>query len=137
MDVLTEYYKTIGGRPQQPAKVAAKGGPRKRKLMADSKAASPAAAAQPKKPRKSHAKEEEEAKPGLEEKIVEDSPNWVPKGKWENNVGRENVASVDTIIRDEKHGGLVAMLFWSNGKRTRASIEICYEKCPQTVITLH
>lgn len=92
--------------------------------MADSKSESPAAAvAEPKKPRKSTTEA-----PKQEEEDV-DSPNWVPKGKsWEDKVD-----SVDTIIRDPKTGGLFAFLLWTNGKRSRVSIETCYEKCPLKV----
>lgn len=61
-----------------------------------------------------------------------DETNWVPKGKnWD-----KEVSAVDTIIRDPDNGGLYAFLLWNNGKRSRVSIDSCYEKCPMKVSLL-
>lgn len=63
-----------------------------------------------------------------EESQADTSVNWVPKGKsWE-----KDVTSVETILRD-KDGGLYAYLNWRNAKKSKISIETCYEKCPQKV----
>lgn len=59
----------------------------------------------------------------------ESAPDWVPEGKnWEREV-----AKVETIIRDPKTGGLMAYLQWQNGRKSRVSIEQCYEKIPMKV----
>lgn len=59
----------------------------------------------------------------------EEESTWVPKGKnWDKEID-----SVDTIIRDQENGGLYAFLIWNNGKRSKVSIESCYEKCPRKV----
>lgn len=127
-DVLEEYYKKLGGRPQKPtAKPGPKAGPgRKRKATADSKSVTPSAtAAEPKRRRKSA--KDEETPPETEGD--EDKEDWVPKGKdWD-----QELRTVDTIIRDPESGGLFAFLLWNNGKRSRVSIESCYEKCPRKV----
>lgn len=113
--VLAEYYKRIGGRPKTPA---AKSGPgRKRKSMGETNSASASASAEPKKRRRSTKAEE---------------GTWVPKGhNWDKELD-----SVDTIIRDQDDGALYAFLLWNNGKRSRVSIESCYEKCPRKVSLL-
>lgn len=55
--------------------------------------------------------------------------DWVPKGKsWENDISR-----VDTIIRDTDDGLLYAYLHWTNGKKSKVSLERCYQKCPMKV----
>lgn len=128
-DVLEGYYKKLGGRPKKPAaKPGPKHGPgRKRKSTADSKSVTPSAVSstEPKRRRKS-AKAEET--PAESESVVYDE-NWIPKGNnWETELNQ-----VDTIIRDSDSGGLYAFLLWNNGRRSRVSIESCYEKCPRKV----
>lgn len=60
-------------------------------------------------------------------------PDWVPKSKnWE-----KDILKVDTIMRDPDTGSLMAYLHWNNGKKSRVSIEQCYEKCPMKVSLLH
>lgn len=55
-------------------------------------------------------------------------PDWVSdKDHWE-----EDVAKVQTITQDEDRN-LVAYLIWTNGKTTKVSISLCYEKIPQLV----
>ncbi|KAJ5105658.1 hypothetical protein NUU61_003005 [Penicillium alfredii] len=128
-DVLAAYYKKLGGRPKKTAaKPGPKAGPgRKRKSIGDSKSTTPAPAAEPKKRRKSEPKQTETPEENNH------SPNWVPKGKnWE-----DKVSNVDTIIRDPEDGGLYAFLLWTNGKRSRVSIESCYERCPLTMLTFY
>jgi len=80
--------------------------------------------AAPKKPRKSRGAAGTETP---EEK--QDVPDWVPKSKnWEKEIEK-----VDTIIRDPETGNLMAYLHWTNGKKSRVSIELCYERCPMKV----
>lgn len=122
-DVLEEYYKKIGGRPQKPAPKPGPG--RKRKSTADSKSVTPSAtpATEPKRRRKSAKAEETPVETDLE------MDDWVPKSNnWE-----KELESVDTIIRDPETNGLYAFILWKNGKRSRVSIESCYEKCPRKV----
>lgn len=132
-DILTEYYKQLGGRPKKPAaKPGPKPGPgpgRKRKSMSETTSNPvPATATEPKRRRKSAKAEDTPA----ETEAEADESEWVPKGKsWEKELN-----SVDTIIRDQDNGGLYAFLLWNNGKRSRVSIESCYEKCPMKVSSL-
>ena len=123
---MEQYYKKLGGRPQKPAPKTGPG--RKRKSMGTPKA-SPATdqASEHKKRRRStkadSAVSETPAESGDEE------TNWVPKGKnWD-----KDVSSIDTIVRDPDSGGLYAFLLWNNGRRSRVSIDSCYEKCPMKV----
>jgi hypothetical protein len=110
---LDEYYEKLGGKPEKSA--------RKRKSMNEARAA-PEKATQ-KKPRKSRGADS--AEPEENEEV----PDWVPKSKnWE-----KDILKVDTIMRDAETGSLMAYLHWNNGKKSRVSIEQCYEKCPMKV----
>lgn len=122
-DIVAEYYKKIGGRPQPPPKPA-KGPGRKRKTMTDPKpATSLVSPLSPIKRRKRSPKEEGEE--GSEESDLK----WVSKAKnWEKQVD-----TVDTIVRDPDTDTLFAFLKWTNGKQTKVSIQSCYENCPQKV----
>lgn len=118
-DLLDEYYHLQGGRPEPPA-------PKKRKSIGDAKA-TPQKTEQ-KRRRKSRASEE----PKPADSKDQDVPDWVPKTKsWENEV-----VTVDTILREPETGMLFAYLHWKNGKKSKVSIETCYEKCPLKVSVL-
>lgn len=129
-EALTEYFKSIGGRPEKPA---TKSGPgRKRKSMGETKSTSATPSVEPKKRRRST--KAQDLAPEAEAEVEEDEEEttWVPKGKnWDKELD-----SVDTIIRDQESGGLFAFLLWNNGKRSKVSIESCYEKCPRKVSLL-
>lgn len=78
---------------------------------------------------KAEPKRRRKSKPAEATPEGDDVADWVPKGKsWENDV-----ELVDTIIRDQDSNGLVAYLHWKNGKKSRVSIDTCYEKCPMKV----
>lgn len=116
-DLVEGYYKVQGGRPQKPP-------PKKRKLVGDAKQ-SPKTA-EPKRQRK--AKDASAPKQANNE---QNKLNWIPKGKsWENEV-----EEVDTILR-EPDSGLCAYLQWKNGKKSRVSLEACYDKCPKKVCVI-
>ncbi|RHZ62130.1 chromo domain-containing protein [Aspergillus thermomutatus] len=103
-DVLDEYYKAQGGRPEKPVAV------RKRKSMGSIKA-EPEKPAEPKRRRKSRA----DADTSTETPEAGEVPDWVPRSKsWENDVAR-----VDTIVRDPKTNSLIAFLHWTNGKTSK------------------
>ncbi|KAJ6012545.1 hypothetical protein N7499_011785 [Penicillium canescens] len=127
-DILAAYYKKVGGRPELPPPKAKPG--RKRKSMADSKSATPTAsssAAEPKR-RKSH-KETKKVESDADENITD----WVPKGKsWD-----KEVQEVDTIVRDPENNGLYAWLVFNNGRKSRVTIEACYEKCPMKMLKFY
>ncbi|OQD74183.1 hypothetical protein PENDEC_c012G01820 [Penicillium decumbens] len=125
--VLAEYYRSIGGRPEKPAGKAGPG--RKRKSMGETKSPSASASAEPKRRRRSTKAQDQVP----ETEADEDNDSWVPKGKsWD-----QELDTVDTIIRDQDDGGLYAMLLWKNGKRSRVSIESCYEKCPKKMLKFY
>ncbi|KAI9367036.1 hypothetical protein BJX61DRAFT_547884, partial [Aspergillus egyptiacus] len=117
-DVLDEYFKIVGGRPEKP---------KKRKSMGRPPKAAQDQNPGPKRRRRSRADTEPEpAQPAEENDKDSSMPDWVPKSKsWE-----KEVKAVDTIVR-EKDGGLVAFLHWNNDKKSKVSIETCYEKCPR------
>lgn len=119
-DLLDEYYHLQGGRPEPPA-------PKKRKSIGDAKA-TPQKTEQ-KRRRKSRASEE----PKPADSKDQDVPDWVPKTKsWENEV-----VTVDTILREPETGMLFAYLHWKNGKKSKVSIETCYEKCPLKMLKFY
>jgi chromobox protein 1 len=105
-EILEEYFRCLGGRPQRPEK------PTKKRKLSEARST-----------RKSRGAN------GTETPECETIPDWVPKGKsWEREV-----AAIETIIRDPETGGLVAFLQWENGRKSRVSVEQCYEKCPMRV----
>ncbi|RMJ23743.1 heterochromatin protein [Aspergillus sp. HF37] len=108
-EVVDEYYRAQGGRPEKPTK--------KRKSQTETKPA--AGDAESTKRRKS------KGATGTETPEGEELADWVPKGKnWENDI-----ASVETVSR-EPSGELSAFLIWNNRKKSKVSIETCHRKCP-------
>jgi chromobox protein 1 len=121
--VLDEYFKGLGGRPEKPE-------PKKRKSMGRPPKSTPEKP-EPRKRRKSRADTETDATEDKEKEKDSQVPDWVPKSKnWENEV-----KAVDTIVRERD--GLVAFLHWNNDKKSKVSIEMCYEKCPRKVSVIH
>ncbi|KAM5436123.1 hypothetical protein McanCB21832_002944 [Microsporum canis] len=115
-EVLQEYFKKIGGRPEKPTK--------KRKSLAEKASSTPDKPA--KKGRKVNSVNvgtpDREASP-------EDLPDWVPTtDDWDNEL-----QYISTISRDPDGDGLVVYLEWKNGRKSRASLQTCYERCPQKV----
>ncbi|KAL4792031.1 hypothetical protein BDV19DRAFT_281825 [Aspergillus venezuelensis] len=133
-DVLDEYFKRLGGRPQKPQKKRkSMGRPKATKVKEESEKP------EPKRRRRSRAADTEETDAGEgKEKETEKekeketpAPDWVPKSKnWE-----KEVKAVDTIVRED--GGLVAYLHWNNDKKSKVSIETCYEKCPRKMLQFY
>lgn len=92
---------------------------------------------EPKRRRRSRAPDNEEIdadgqKPREQEKEKEgQAPDWMPKSKnWE-----KEVKAVDTIVREGD--GLVAYLHWNNDKKSKVSIETCYERCPHKMLKFY
>ncbi|KAJ5513348.1 Chromo domain/shadow [Penicillium fimorum] len=133
-DIVTAYYKRIGGRPEKPEDKpkAAKPG-RKRKSMGDSKLATPVpappASEAKRQRRKSVPKETtKQASPEYEENGIQ----WLPKAKnWD-----KDVKTVDTIVR-EGDAGLMAWLEFNNGHKAKLSIQVCYERCPLKMLKFY
>ncbi|KKK12719.1 hypothetical protein AOCH_002993 [Aspergillus ochraceoroseus] len=112
-DIVEDYYSRLGGRPTKPQ-------PKKRKPTPEKTEKS-----EPKRRRKSRA---DTATETAEEN---QAPDWAPKSKsWENEV-----KNVDTIVREGD--GLVAFLHWNNGKKSKVSIETCYERCPRKMLQFY
>ncbi|THC90604.1 hypothetical protein EYZ11_009936 [Aspergillus tanneri] len=119
-DIVKEYFRSIGGRPQKQG--------RKRKSLGAAKQT--LEKAEPKKRRKSRADQDTEGA-AKKEKEEADGVEWMPKSKnWENEVEH-----VDTIMREQ--GSLIAFLQWTNGKKSKVSIETCYEKCPKKMLKFY
>ncbi|QRD82089.1 putative heterochromatin protein [Aspergillus flavus] len=118
-DLVEEYYRAQGGRPEKPQRG-------KRKSMTGPKQTTEKS--EPKRRRKSRAEAATET-PDEDD----DLPNWVPRSKnWENEV-----QSVDTILRDAETSTLIAYLHWKNGKKSKVSLETCYEKCPRKMLKFY
>ncbi|KAL2702896.1 hypothetical protein AAEP93_007194 [Penicillium crustosum] len=134
-DIVTAYYKRIGGRPKKKdEEKPAPGKPgRKRKSMGDSKVAkgvpAPTGTEAKRQRRKSVPKEtSKQASPASEENGIQ----WLPKGKnWD-----KDVKEVDTIVR-EGDAGLMAWLEFNNGHKAKLSVQACYEKCPMKMLKFY
>ncbi|KKA17817.1 hypothetical protein T310_8239 [Rasamsonia emersonii CBS 393.64] len=120
-EAVEEYFESIGGRPQPPERPS-----KKRKSMADPRSTPESTGAKRgRKPKGANGTDTPET--------GESAPDWVPEGKnWEREV-----AKVETIIRDPKTGGLMAYLQWQNGRKSRVSIEQCYEKIPMKMLKFY
>lgn len=111
-EVVDEYFEKIGGRPEKPTK--------KRKSTGT------AATSTPDKP---PAKKGKKARASTNGTPEQDIPDWVPKSQsWDSEI-----KSIDTIVRDHETGNLIVFLDWNNGKKSRVSLETCYERCPMKV----
>ncbi|KAJ5478960.1 hypothetical protein N7530_004469 [Penicillium desertorum] len=133
-DIVTAYYKKIGGRPKKSAEKPTAGKPgRKRKSMGDSKLAKPSpapAASEAKRQRRKSAPKEttKQETPSSED----NGAQWLPKGKnWD-----KDVKEVDTIVR-EGDAGLMAWLEFNNGHKAKLSVQACYEKCPLKMLKFY
>ncbi|KAE8135799.1 hypothetical protein BDV38DRAFT_121937 [Aspergillus pseudotamarii] len=119
-DLVEEYYRVQGGRPEKPQRG-------KRKSMTGPKQTPEKS--EPKRRRKSRA----EAATETPDDDDGDLPDWVPRSKnWENEV-----QTVDTILRDAETSSLIAYLHWKNGKKSKVSLETCYEKCPRKMLKFY
>ncbi|EZF35714.1 Heterochromatin protein HP1 [Trichophyton interdigitale] len=118
-DALEEYFKKIGGRPEKPTK--------KRKSLADK------ASSTPDKPTK-RGRKPSSIKVGTpdQEASTEDSHWAPPTGDWENEL-----RYISTVLRDPDGDGLVVYLEWKNGRKSRAPIQTCYERCPQMMLKFY
>ncbi|CAG8909618.1 unnamed protein product [Penicillium egyptiacum] len=133
-DIVTSYYKRIGGRPKKSDQKPTPGKPgRKRKSMGDSKPAKPVpgpAANEAKRQRRKSAPKETTKKESPSSK--ENGIQWLPKGKnWD-----KDVKEVDTIVR-EGDAGLMAWLEFKNGHKAKLSVQVCYEKCPLKMLKFY
>lgn len=115
-EIVEEYYQQIGGRPQAPEKPG-----RKRKSMGEAKSTPKASSA--KRSKKSQGVN------GTQTQDDDEVPNWTPTSQnWDRDV-----IKVETIVRDPDSQGLMAYLHWTNGRKSRVSIDLCYEKIPLKV----
>lgn len=121
---MEEYYKTQGGRPEKPA-------PKKRKSVGRPKQTPEKAA--PKRQKKSTGGNAI----GTPTSTADENENengdfytdWTPNRKsWENDVRK-----IETIMREAETSILYAYIQWKDGKKSRVSLETCYEKCPRKV----
>ncbi|RYO39295.1 hypothetical protein AA0113_g5642 [Alternaria arborescens] len=118
IDVLNEYFKSIGGRPEP------KGQKRKgRPSLAGRKSASETLASSTKR-----AKADKE-----EKKVAQWSP---PPGSWEHDVHE-----IDTVeqTKNPKTGELekFAYLVWNNNQKTQHPLKHVYQKCPQKMLAYY
>ncbi|KAE8374625.1 hypothetical protein BDV26DRAFT_36287 [Aspergillus bertholletiae] len=121
-DLVEEYYCAQGGRPEKPQRG-------KRKSTTGPNQAH--GKGEPKRRRKSRA--EAATKTPDDDDDDDDLPDWVPRSKnWENEV-----QTVDTILRDAETSSLIAYLHWKNGKKSKVSLETCYEKCPRKMLKFY
>ncbi|KAL5339430.1 hypothetical protein BJX70DRAFT_152254 [Aspergillus crustosus] len=122
-EVLEEYFRSLGGRPEKPQA-------KKRKSMGRPPKSTPEEKEKPEPKRRRKSRADEET-PAAEEKETQQAPEWMPKSKnWENEV-----KAVDTIVREGD--ALVAFLHWNNDRKSKVSIETCYEKCPRKMLKFY
>ncbi|PWY78281.1 hypothetical protein BO70DRAFT_363166 [Aspergillus heteromorphus CBS 117.55] len=134
-DVVEQYFKLLGGRPEKPSAQ-----PKKRKSMGRPPKATPEKQPEPKRRRKSRAEtaatppDDDEAEAGGDgDGDSEETSTWVPKSKsWENEV-----ELVETIVREPGTTNLLAFLNWKNGKKSKVSIETCYDRCPKKMLKFY
>ena len=109
MEVLNEYFDSIGGRPQLGQK------PKKRGR------------------KKSSAVESESATPSAPAKRIKKEKGWSPPpGSWENDV--QQIETVDENVNSETgEKERWAFVLWKNGSRTQHPLDMIYRKCPQKV----
>ncbi|WEW58219.1 hypothetical protein PRK78_003687 [Emydomyces testavorans] len=106
-EAILEYFAKIGGRPEKPTK--------KRK--------SAGAVSTPDRVPAKKSKKALRSVNGTPD--TAEVADWLPKSNdWD-----PEVRFVETIIRDGNN--LYALLHWNNDKKTRVSLQQCYEKCPQ------
>ncbi|EFQ98422.1 heterochromatin protein HP1 [Nannizzia gypsea CBS 118893] len=118
-EVLEEYFKKIGGRPEKPTK--------KRKSLADK------ASSTPDKPTKKGRKPNSAKVETPDQEASPEDADWTPPtGDWDNEL-----SYVSTILRDPDGDGLVVYLEWKNGRKSRASLKTCYERCPQKMLQFY
>ncbi|KAL4873025.1 hypothetical protein BDV12DRAFT_115502 [Aspergillus spectabilis] len=123
-DVLQEYFKSLGGRPEKPQA-------KKRKSIGRPPKSAPKEKEKPEPKRRRKSRADNDETPAAEEKESQAAPGWMPKSKnWENEV-----KAIDTIVREGD--GLVAFLHWNNDKKSKVSIETCYEKCPRKMLKFY
>ncbi|KAJ5277416.1 hypothetical protein N7524_003569 [Penicillium chrysogenum] len=134
-DIVTAYYKKIGGRPKKSAEKPTPAKPgRKRKSMGDSKLAkpSPAPATSEAKRQRRKSAPKETTKQETPSSSESNGAQWLPKGKnWD-----KDVKEVDTIVR-EGDAGLMAWLEFNNGHKAKLSVQACYEKCPLKMLKFY
>lgn len=136
-DIVTAYYKKIGGRPQKPEEKPTPGKPgRKRKSIGTPKAA--AAKQSPKatgaKRQRRQTTEDKQQKQETQERspVEEDVVEWLPKSKnWD-----KDVKEVQTITKGDENNGLMACIEFNNGHTTKLSLQASYQKCPMKVSQL-
>lgn len=115
-DAVSEYFELLGGRPEKSTK--------KRKSLGTAASSTPNQTPA-KKARKSLGSTN--GTPDTEA----GGPDWLPKSKnWDKEVHK-----VETIIR-ESNDNLYALLHWKNDKKSKVSIQQCYDKCPQKVMVI-
>ncbi|KAF1945142.1 hypothetical protein EJ02DRAFT_339340, partial [Clathrospora elynae] len=109
VDVINEYYASIGGRPE-PKNQKRKG--RQSAATARSESGTPASSVK-------RAKQEKAWSP--------------PPGSWEHDVSH-----IDTVeeTKDPKTGelGRFAYLVWNNQQKTQHPLKHVYQKCPQKML---
>ncbi|KAL4895212.1 hypothetical protein BDV59DRAFT_161207 [Aspergillus ambiguus] len=117
-ELVEEYYQSIGGRPEKTQR-------RKRKSVGAPK----------QKPDKAQSKRQRMSQtPANDTNYHDDLPDFLPKKlkNWE-----DYVVGVDTIIRDQESQSLIAYLHWKNGKKSKVSIDTCYDKCPRKMLEFY
>lgn len=115
-EILTEYYRSIGGRDaafDESAK-AAKGKKRGRQAAGAQKAGA-------KRSRKNDTHPAAATPPATKK--------WTPpSGSWE-----DDIESIEACEEEGSNGKLVVYLNWKNGQKTKHDTTVIYKKCPQKV----
>ncbi|BCS04399.1 chromo domain-containing protein [Aspergillus luchuensis] len=129
-DIVEEYFRVLGGRPEKPQPQT-----KKRKSMGRPPKSVPEKTPEPKRRRKSRAETTTESpeKEQADEGESDDTSTWVPSSRnWEKEVD-----TVETIIRQPGTSNLLAFISWKNGRKSKVSLEMCYDKCPKKMLRFY
>jgi hypothetical protein len=116
-DILNAYIDSIGGKPTpKQQKTPAKRGAKRKSIPAQDTANAPASTTKKRARKSSNAV---------------DTPKTVsrPEGTWE-----DDVQYIDCIEENEEEdGGISAFVVWNDDTKSRYSIKVVRQKCPQKV----
>ncbi|ODM17520.1 hypothetical protein SI65_07195 [Aspergillus cristatus] len=125
-DLVEEYYRVQGGRPEKPA-------PKKRKSVGRPKQTPEKAAPKRQKKSDGNAIGTPTSIAGEENENEDVYADWTPNRKsWENDV-----QSIETIMREAETSILYAYIQWKDGRKSKVSLETCYEKCPKKMLKFY
>ena len=131
-DILSKYHRKIGGPPKPPTKPA-RTGPKSGKKSRSSQSirrqssTTDTDSPPPQKRQRHEINEDDEGDEG-----DEGEGTWVPRDEnWETQI-----VGVETLERDN-NGQLIAYIVFTNGKKTKVSMDKVYRHCPRPMLRFY